>query len=218
MIAKIIFKHNTNAPAKIIVQPNIMEFIKYILVLIVLFLAIKMYKDSDIFQLKCVVSTVDGEKYCVRDTHKIQESADLLANTTQKCKDLVDYLDEKYPGDEDVKRLKDGFRPNKIMETLPNSEYTAYSENKGEKIAFCLNTEKDNGHLIDQNTLLFVAIHELSHIMTVSVGHNDEFWKNFKFLLENAKEAKIYEPVNYKKTPQRYCGMTITDSPYFDYE
>ena len=27
--------------------------------------------------------------------------------------------------------------PNKIVEILPNSEYTAYSENKGKKLAFC---------------------------------------------------------------------------------
>ena len=34
------------------------------------------------------------------------------------------------------------FNPKKVMETLPTSKFTAYSENKGEKIAFCLNKEK----------------------------------------------------------------------------
>lgn len=78
---------------------------------------------------------------------------------------------------------------------------TAYSENKGEKLAFCLNKKKeDDNNLIDINTLTFVAIHELSHIMTVSIGHKQEFWQNFKFLLENAKTANIYEPIDYKKT------------------
>jgi len=66
------------------------------------------------------------------------------------------------------------------------------------------------------NTLIFVAIHELAHIMTKSIGHKQDFWKNFKFLLENAKEAKIYIPVDYKSKPQSYCGMTITDNPYYD--
>ena len=86
----------------------------------------------------------------------------------------------------------------------------------GEKIAFCLDTEKGNNQLIDENTLTFVAIHEISHIATKSVGHTDEFWKNFKFLLEQAVELNIYTPVDYKKNPKKYCSMEITDNPYYD--
>jgi molybdopterin synthase catalytic subunit len=108
------------------------------------------------------------------------------------------------------------FNPTKISETLPTSEYTAYSENKGEKLAFCLNKQKNGTRLIDINTLTFVAIHELAHIMTVSEGHKQEFWQNFKFLLENAKAANIYKPEDYKKTPKNYCGMKINDNPYYD--
>ena len=83
-------------------------------------------------------------------------------------------------------------------------------------MAFCLNTEKDNNKLIDINTLMFVALHELSHIATKSIGHTDEFWKNFKFLIEEAESINIYKPVNYKETPTKYCSMEITDNPYFD--
>ena len=54
--------------------------------------------------------------------------------------------------------------------------------------------------------------------MTVSVGHEPEFWKNFKFLLELAKEANIHQPYDYKKNPIEYCGMMITDNPYYDLE
>jgi predicted metal-dependent hydrolase len=61
-----------------------------------------------------------------------------------------------------------------------------------------------------------VAIHELSHIATKSIGHKTEFWENFKFLLEQAKAAGIHAPKDYKKEPQKYCGMTIRDSPAFD--
>jgi hypothetical protein len=125
-------------------------------------------------------------------------------------------MKDKHPSDERVKRLVDGFNPKRISETLPTSELTAYSENKGEKIAFCLNKTKEGDRLIDIHTLTFVALHELSHIMTKSIGHKQEFWQNFKFVLENAKEANIYQPVNYKKNPTEYCGMTIDDNPYFD--
>ena len=85
---------------------------------------------------------------------------------------------------ENVKRLVEGYNPQKIYETLPTSEYTAYSENKGEKLAFCLDTEKNSGgRLIDINTLTYVALHELSHVATKSIGHTDEFWSNFKFII-----------------------------------
>ena len=192
------------------------EIFTYIIIGSIIFICLKIYSESELFSLKCVISTVDGNKYCVRDRLKINEAADLLANVTNKCKELVKYVGKKYPDDLDVKRLVDGFNPKKISETLPTSELTAYSENKGEKIAFCLNKTKHSTTLIDINTLTFVSIHELSHVMTKSIGHKQEFWKNFKFLLENAKEANIYQPVDYKKKPENYCGMTITDSPYYD--
>jgi hypothetical protein len=131
-------------------------------------------------------------------------------------KQLVAYVAKKYPNDDDVKRLVSNFNPKRVSETLPTSELTAYSENKGEKIAFCLNSSKAGSSLIDLNTLTFVAIHELSHLMTKSIGHKQDFWQHFKFLLENAKKAGIYTPVDYKKKPQNYCGMTISDNPYFD--
>ena len=70
--------------------------------------------------------------------------------------------------------------------------------------------------LIDENTLTFVALHELSHLMTPSIGHNSDFWENFKFILTEAISLKLYVPVNYKTKPTAYCGMNITDNPYYD--
>jgi len=188
----------------------------YIILGFILFICLKIYYDSDAFNLKCIISNVDGNTYCVRERAKLELASDLLARVTKKCKDLVDYVAKKYPDDEDVLRLKQNFNPKTISETLPTSEHTAYSENKGEKIAFCLNTTKEGNKLIDLSTLTFVAIHELSHVMTKAEGHKQVFWQNFKFLLENAKEANIYQPVDYKKEPAEYCGMKITDSPYYD--
>jgi len=189
----------------------------YIIIAFVIFISLKIYSESDAYNLKCIISDVDGERYCVRENPKMEKAADLLAKVTQRCKDLVAYCAKKYPDDENVQRLVQKFNPTKISETLPTSEFTAYSENKGEKLAFCLNKKKNNPELIDINTLVFVATHELAHIMTVSEGHKREFWSNFKFLLENAKDAGLYKPVDYKKDPQAYCGMDITDNPYYDF-
>ena len=192
------------------------SYVCYALVALLVIVCIRIYYDSDAFQLKCVLSSKDGNRYCVREREKLELAADLLAEVTEKCKLLVRYLGEKYPDNKKVQRLVKGFNPKRISETLPTSELTAYSENKGEKIAFCLNTTKEGNQLIDLNTLTFVAFHELAHIMTVSIGHKQEFWDNFKFLLVNAKEAHLYNPEDYKKHPREYCGMTISDNPLFD--
>ena len=197
---------------------KLLDILGYIIIFVFLVWCLYIYiKDNEDFQLKCIVSDVDGNKYCVRERDKLQEAADLLATITEKCKKLVKYMGEKHPNDNNVKQLVEKFNPKKIMETLPTSSYTAYSENKGEKIAFCLNkTKKGESNMIDEHTLMFVAIHELSHIATKSIGHKSEFWDNFKFLLENAKESGIHEPLDYKSSPQEYCGMKISDNPYYD--
>jgi hypothetical protein len=188
----------------------------YIFLAFVLFLCLIIYYQSDAFDLKCIISSKDGNRYCVRESEKMELAANLLADVTQKMKDIVEYLKKTHPNNPRTKRLVQGFNPKKVSETLPTSELTAYSENKGEKLAFCLNTTKNGSKLIDINTLTFVALHELSHIATVSVGHKQEFWQNFKWILENAKEAGIYSPVDYKKYPEKYCGMDINDNPYYD--
>lgn len=191
----------------------------YIIILLIIFICAKIYCSSDSFQLKCVVSSVDGNIYCVREREKIDLASDTLAHAVRNCKTLVSFLVEKYPTNDGVTRLSTRFSSTKFSETLPTSVHTAYSENKGEKLAFCLNKHKNKGgetSLIDANTLMFVAIHELSHIMTVSEGHPQIFWDNFKFLLGNAVEIGIYNPIDYKKKPTTYCGMTLSDNPYYD--
>jgi len=192
------------------------DLLGFILICLIVILSYRIYRDSDLFHLKCIISNVDGNTYCVRERSKLELAADKLAKVNHNMKSLVEHCKNNFNSEERIKRLTEGFNPKKITETLPTSEFTAYSENKGEKIAFCLDTEKNNkGRLIDLNTLTFVAIHELSHVATKSVGHTPEFWANFKFLLEEAEKINIYKPVDYSKNPKKYCGMEINDNPYF---
>ena len=191
--------------------------IKHVVLVIILIYAVYMIKRSEWLNLKCVIADENGKKYCVREREKLQDAADMLANVNVKCKKLVDYMNEKHGSEENVQRLVNGYNPKRIMETLPTSEYTAFSENKGEKLAFCLNKQREGvSNMIDEHTLMFVALHELSHIATKSIGHKNEFWDNFKFLLQNAKECGVHDPEDYKKKPIEYCGMEIKDNPYYD--
>jgi hypothetical protein len=189
-------------------------YLVVIFVSIILF--IKYVKQDPDSELKCVISHVDGNTYCVRERAKLQMVADLLARITKKMNDLVNHLKNKYPENDIVTRLANGFNPQKIYETLPTSKHVAYSQNKGKKLAFCVTKQKEGNDLIDENTLTFVALHEISHIGTETIGHKKDFWKNFKFILQEAKEYGIYNPERYKESPKDYCGIKITDNPYCD--
>tara|TARA_Y100000389_G_C17112115_1_gene341215 strand:- start:25 stop:456 length:432 start_codon:yes stop_codon:yes gene_type:complete len=135
------------------------NIIIYSIIILVLFISYKIYLESEYIHLKCIISTVDGNKYCVRDRKNIKEAGDLLARTVNKLNKLIEILNNsKYKEQNNVKYLIKNYNPRKIYEILPTSQYTAYSENKGRKIAFCLNKEKNNNNnLIDDNTLMFVA-------------------------------------------------------------
>ena len=45
----------------------------YVFVGFILLVCLKVYYESDEFNLKCVISSVDGNKYCVRDREKLKE-------------------------------------------------------------------------------------------------------------------------------------------------
>lgn len=161
-----------------------------------------------------VKSDIDQREYLVRNVDDKQEAADLLARMRVNIDKLLKYLQDKFDSDP-VKRLIKKYDPNNITESSSKSKYTSYSVNKGEKIVLCIRSRDDSAKLTDLNTITFVALHELSHVMTVSIGHTEEFWSNFRFLLNKAIDIDIYKKVDYSKHPKKYCGITITDSPIF---
>jgi len=194
------------------------DVVGFAVIFLIIVLSTMMYTRSEAANLKCIIASKDGEKYCVRDRKDLDAAANLMADVKGKLNKMVKHLKENYPHKESAKRIVNSYNSIKIVETLPTSEHTAYSENKGEKIAMCLNKTNKNGdkRLIDPNTLCFVALHELSHVGTESEGHQPEFWNNFKFILQEAEKIGIYKPVDYKKEPASYCGDHLTDNPLFD--
>jgi predicted metal-dependent hydrolase len=181
----------------------------FISFLIIVFLFKNIYTPKNIIKK---VSLNDNIEYIVRDLENSQEAAEKLSSINNKLKRLIESLDVNER--EGIKRLKNKYNPYTLSETEENSKYTSYSLNKGEKIALCLRKNRNSLEFQDENTILFVAIHELSHIMTKSVGHEKEFWDNMAFLLEKAHELNIYDPVDYSENNVNYCGMEITTTPY----
>lgn len=120
-----------------------------------------------------------------------------------------------------IKNLKKNFDPNNLIENLPDTfdKDTSYVIDKGEVFAICLRDVKNNNSLsIDMNEMVFVLVHEMSHLFTISYGHEFEFWANFRFILNEAVKLGLHVPINYKMQKKPYCGNNITYSPLYDYE
>lgn len=176
-------------------------------IIIVGLLVHQLYKHKDLTK---VTSSIDNRTYVVRKLPDKQKAADLLAKLNQKFTRLIKHVstDNK----KGVKQLKRKFNPNNLTENTPGGKYTAYSVNKGEQLALCLRNVKDNS-FIDVNTIMFVSIHELAHVMTDEVGHTPTFWDNMRYLLEQANDIGVYDIVNYSKYPVDYCGKEINTTP-----
>ena len=160
-----------------------------------------------------IEATVNGKKYYVRNLPDRTEAANKLATIGNSLQSLIDSLDEKEEEKGKYnKQLKESFNPDYITENIPGSTYVAYSVNKGEELSLCVR-EKDTDVFMDNNIIIFVAIHELSHIMTPETGHTPLFWNNMKYLLEKASAMAIYTPTDYSKNPETYCGMEINSTP-----
>ena len=65
------------------------DILGYVLIAFTLLICIKIYMESDTFHLKCIISDVDGHKYCVRERAKLELAADLLAKVTERMSKLV---------------------------------------------------------------------------------------------------------------------------------
>jgi hypothetical protein len=180
-----------------------------IIVLSILFIYL-IYQYHYYSKIETIVSTVDNRNYEVQIKNDAQEAANLIAQIREKLVLLVDHLIKSFPNEDRTEQLKNNFKPDNIREGIDDPEFTSYSINKGEQIVLCLRT---NNKLMDLNTMMFVVLHELSHICTASVGHTPEFWENFKWILEEAINIGVYKKQEFKLNNVDYCGIKITNSP-----
>ena len=189
-----------------------------ILYIIIAVIAVSVFMQYENFTNEMAISksSVDGKSYLVRNLSDKEAASNLLATIRGRCIILVNYLADNFPKDEAVIRLKTKFIPDNISEGTKDSTYTRYSVNKGEKIVFCLRSRDKNEDLVDDNVMMFVALHELAHVMSKSVGHTEEFWDNFRFLLKQGIQAGVYEKQDFRKKSVNYCGVAITDTPLND--
>eukprot|EP00798_Chlamydomonas_sp_ICE-L_P002006 gene2006-biopygen13047 len=157
-----------------------------------------------------VSSDVDGREYLMRRLPDRQNAANLMARINSNLNKLVQHLVAKYPKNTVVRQLYDNYNPDALSEGGAELGYTSYSVNKGEKIVLCLR-QRDH-ELVEENILMYVAIHELGHLATDEVGHTPKFWSNFKWILGEAMSIGLYTKVDFDNEPKKYCGINITSS------
>ena len=175
---------------------------------------------SSAYPIVDVQSTIDGKTYKVRDMPDKQRAANMLAELRLRMNKLKLHVETKFPDKPQVKMLAKNFKaePSRLFESTPDAEYTSYSVNKGEAVHFCLRQRGDSEDekLVESDVMTFVAIHEMAHMITETVGHGPDFWNNFGWLLREAEAIGVYKHRDFREHPVSYCGMKITDQPVYD--
>jgi hypothetical protein len=189
-----------------------MVTIVVLITVIVVILSFLLKYEAENADMIYITSALDGRQYLVRNRHDKKEAADMLSTIRSNMIKLVNYLKENFISDERVQLLVNRFNPDVLQESLANSSQTSYSLDKGRKIVFCLRSKDDKQEFVDMNTMMFVAIHEMAHVMTKDIGHTENFWENMRFLLKKAIKNGLYTKVDYSKNPKQYCGLQITST------
>lgn len=189
------------------------------LIIILVILMVWNIKLQFEFPERLTMSTIDGKEYSVKTHFKnYQRASDILATLNYVNKTIITHMQKKYANSSeiDVDFLAENYNGEVLSEHTPKTTVnTSYVLNKGDLIKLCLR-DKNTGNFHDMNTLIFVNLHELSHLLDKEYGHNKSFWYGFQTVLNEAVELGLYIPVNYSKHPTTYCGMTIHSNPYYN--
>ena len=183
-----------------------MEFEIYLVITITLILSLTLFYQRSKISIK---SNIDGRYYTVKNNNVKQQSAELLATINQGLLKLIERVNVSQIEPSYAKNLQK-FDPDVLHENIVNFD-TTYTLDKGKFMAFCLGPRNSNEpRLYDINLMMYVAIHELAHIASDSIGHTDEFKRNFADLLQKAIDIGVYKYVDYSKEPVDYCGINLT--------
>lgn len=157
---------------------------------------------------KSVMSPVNNKTYKVLDKGDYQAAADMLARLEMKSRDFMAAAESKYPNDKNIRRVKKYWTG--TLTEIPQSDTIAYAIEKRE-LFMCIRDA--TGKIQDFDDLFFVLLHELSHIMNPSFGHDKSFWNRFKKTLEMANKLGFLLYRNYDDYSVTVCGKTITSNP-----
>ncbi len=188
------------------------------LILILMFLFVVLMFKIGYRDMTYVRSDLDGKYYLVRDLPDKQNASNTLARLKSHIYTVTDYLyahrnDANFKDNiEYIEQLNSRIKNAIIIESTSDSIYTSYSVNKGEQLVFCIRSIKNKNDLHDVNLMMYVVLHEMSHVACPELGHTALFKKIFAFITTVAVSLNIYKKIPFASEPKEYCGMQITDS------
>jgi len=158
---------------------------------------------------------VNGRTYMVH-RYNDQSIMQKIANTIHTLNKDIDKLLVHLKNNEfqhktiEIKRLLKRYKRH-ITDLSPSAtKHVAYNVHKGKVIALCIYRDDK---FEDYNTIMFVLLHELAHVMTKEYKHNKQFWDNFKFLIKQAIKMKIYTYQDFNNNSKQFCNMNIKYTP-----
>lgn len=199
----------------------------YVIFIILLVFIVILYLRAGDRNMIYVISDVDNKLYMVRNNNDKQQAANLLGTINKNINNISEYMYNNLDNTNNSKkqlynefkpyilRLKYGIEGIIIKESSEDSKYTSYTINKGEQIIFCIRSKLvdkyiNTSSIHDINLIMYVVLHEISHIACPEFGHPPLFKHIFDFFCDEAQDMGIYKKINFKKSPTEYCGMTIT--------
>jgi len=191
-----------------------------IILLFFIFIILLLRRNKQTIEKMSLVEAFDRKKYLVRDLNTKLESANLLAKLMNNLKILISTLKKRSDLTNDTELIKyksfietiyNKIDNVKVRENEGSNDLTSYSINKGEELVFCIRS-KSNNKIHDINELMYVAIHEISHIGCPETGHTRLFSSINLFLLQRAVQLGLYHYRDYAANPVEYCGMILTTS------
>lgn len=125
--------------------------------------------------------------YAKRPDSSKRKAADILAELDDRVEKLLASPDDAYQAD-----IKKHFSGTELRENLTE----AYTLGKGTKVYLDLTPGKGDDGFYPIDLLMFVLIHEISHIAVPHDGHDQKFWNIFNKLLDKATNMGLYEPIH----------------------
>lgn len=188
-----------------------MDYFKTLIIVVLIIIILYFIISKIVFYNKSeyLKSNTNDKYYLVKDTKNKYNKVDLIDKLFNSLNILLEELkNSNYDfKDIDIEEIQEKIKNSEILENITDSD-TSYTVNKGEKIILCL-ADRENDNLYSYNLLMYVLIHELAHILNTTYGHDDNFKKTFRFILEKAIELNLYTYEDYKNNPVNYCGLIL---------
>tara|TARA_B100000427_G_scaffold318741_1_gene316251 strand:+ start:799 stop:1275 length:477 start_codon:yes stop_codon:yes gene_type:complete len=134
----------------------------------------------------------NGNGFYICKNDNMEKAYNMLNYIVSNCANLCDeLLSEELPNKNIATRLYNRFNHATIYEICDDDNSRGFAINKGDEIK--LKLKKQNGIYYTYEQIMYVLLHEMAHLMSVSYGHNEEFYSNFNFIVDYAYQNGYYK-------------------------